>query len=115
MMTPQKVVAMYERGAITGHEAAMRLCDFAATLDPATFVQVVPEELLRDIRERTADIPHPDQARRFAMGSYVSTLDPEAEKARVLAESRQYVAGLRTWKAYFESIGRDHPPTGEEP
>lgn len=114
-MTPQKVLALYERGVFATGEMCSRLCSLAADHNPATFSDQVPPELLADIRERSALIPHPGELIR--MGSYcgVEPPDPVEEAAREKAETERYIAGLRTWKAYFESVGQTISPIGEQP
>ena len=112
-MTPQKVLAWYEEGRITATSAVIDLCQFAADRDPATLAELVPAEWLADIRERTVDIPTPDSVRIVFGGTWVGSAEAYATWER--AEKERYVAGLRTWKAYFESVGQGYPPTGEEP
>lgn len=105
MVTPQKLLALYERGMFSDHEAASRLCDLAAEFEPATFAELVDVGLLADIRERSAVIPHPGELIR--VGSYcgVEPPDPVEEAARVQVERERYIAGLRAWKAYFDATG----------
>lgn len=114
-VTPQKVLAGYESGRIVAGEAMFRLCHLAVEYDPATFADQMPAEWLADIRQRTADIPKPEEFRIFGSVCNAGPLDPAVEAAKEIAAKERYVAGLRTWKAYFESVGRDSTPTGEQP
>jgi hypothetical protein len=112
-VTPQKVLAWYEEGKITSCGAVLQFCGLAATLDPATFAEMVPAEWLADIRERTVNIATPDNVRIVWGITWVGS--PGAYAAWEKAERERYVAGLRTWKAYFESVERTDSPTGEQP
>jgi hypothetical protein len=104
VVTPQKVLDWYEQGRMVAGEAVCRLCDLATRYEPATFAESVPTEWLADIRDRTTNIPTPEQVRIVFGGTCVG--GAEAYKAWEKAEKERYVAGLRTWKAYFESVER---------
>ena len=104
-MTPQKLLAYYERGMFTDHEVLNRFIDLAVDLNPATFATFaadVPAEWMDELREMSSQSPPP---RTFRVGSWCSAepFDPEAWAAQQKAERERYVAGLRTWKAYFDA------------
>lgn len=103
-MTPQKVLAWYEEGRITAGDAVLRLCDLAAILDPATFAELVPAEWLADIRERTVNIPTLDEVLIIWGATWVGP--PVAYAAWEREAKERYVAGLRAWKAYFDTTDR---------
>ncbi len=104
-MTPQKLLAWYEKGTITDTEAVNRLINLALEQDPAAFATDVPAEWLAELREMSSRTPPP---RTFRLVSRAGPFNPE----EWAAEQERYVAGLRTWKAYFESVERVIQPTG---
>ena len=112
-MTPQKLLAYYERGMFVAGETVFRLCQLATEYHPATFAMEVPTEMLADIRQQSQDIPKPDEMLIAQSVCNEESWTPEKHAATQRAEKERYIAGLRTWKAYFESVERSIPPTGE--
>ena len=110
-MTPGKTIDSYKRGLITAVEAAGWLCELRGYSDAAEFAAEVPEPILAILQERTATIPKPEEV--FPVGGLGGPgyVEGSPEKR---AEQERYVAWLRTWKAYFESVERVIPPTGEQ-
>jgi hypothetical protein len=101
-MTPQKLLADYEKGRITTTGAVNSLIHLAIGHDPASFVTDVPEEWLAELREMSSRNPPP---RTFTLASVCNAepFDPEEEATREKAARERYVAGLKTWKAYFDA------------
>lgn len=102
-VTPQKVLYRYEAGRITVGSAVIQVCQLASDQNPATFAESLPSEWLTELRERTANIPTPEEIRIVWGVTWVGT--PEAYSVWEKAEQERYVAGLRAWKAYFDAIG----------
>ena len=102
-MTPQQLVAWYQKGVITGHEAVNRLVKLVIDQAPAGFAVELPAEWLADIREQSADIPNPDEMLLVESVCNDESWTPEKHAARQRAEKERYVAGLRVWKAYFDA------------
>ncbi len=107
-MTPHRYLTSYDRGHLTASEVAERLINLVAEHPPADYGGDVPEPILDVIRRRTEVIPNPEEVIIFRFGPGYGKGTPEER-----AEQERYVAGLRTWKAYFESVERVIPPTGE--
>ena len=104
-MTPQKLLALYEKGYFTDTEAVNLFIDMALDQDPAKFAVGVPAEWLAVLRELSSQTPPP---RTIRLGSWCSAepFDPVAWAAQEKAGRERYVAGLRTWKAYFDAADR---------
>lgn len=100
-MTPEKILSAYERGILTSHEAIGKLCLLALEFDPATFATLLPTEWLNYLRERTVRIPEPEEV--IFLRSWCGGEPSEQWLAEERAEKERYVAGLRTWKAYFDA------------
>jgi hypothetical protein len=104
-VTPQKLLAYYERGIFVGGETVYRLCQLAKEYQPATFAEQVPAEMMADIRERSGNIPKPEELLLVQSVCNDESWTLEKHEARQRAEKERYVAGLRAWKAYFDSLG----------
>ena len=93
-----RYVASYHRGVLTAVEVATRLVELATTFDLASVAAETPDAVLAEVRGRTTDIPNPEDVIvfRFGPGFGQGTEEERAEQER-------YVAGLRTWKAYFDA------------
>jgi hypothetical protein len=91
-MTPQGVLTDYHKGRTTETGAVIDLCLLATEHDPATFAQLMPTEWLADVREQAELLP---QVRRW--------FRPGMSEAEWSREQERYVAGLRAWKAYFDT------------
>lgn len=107
-MTPRKLLALYERGVFSDQEAVNRFVELAMEQAPDTFAAFltnVPEEWLAELRERTAVIPRPEEL--ISVRPYCGLEPPnfEAMRAEEQKGKERYIAGLRTWEAYFESVG----------
>jgi hypothetical protein len=87
-------------------ETVFRLCQLATEYHPVTFALEVPTEMLADIQEQSANIPNPDEILLVESVCNDESWTPERHAARQRAVKERYVAGLRTWKAYFESVER---------
>jgi hypothetical protein len=101
-MTPQKLLAWYEEGRITAMSAVIDLCELAADRDPATFAAEVPAEWLDQLHEMSSRTPPPRTARLVSV-CRAGPFDPEEWEAQQKAERERFVAGLKAWKAYFDS------------
>jgi hypothetical protein len=99
--TPETVTASYERGILTKDEALFRLFILAIEFEPAAFATQMPAEWLADIRERTRNIPTPEELLFLFGGMWVGSMQEYAALKK--SEKECYVAGLMAWKAYFDS------------
>ncbi len=113
-MTPQRLLAWYEAGQITANDAVGQLCRLAAETDPATFAELLPAEWVDEVRAKTVRIPRPEEFFILRSVCNAGPYDPAEEVARERVEKERYVTGLRTWKAYFESVRRIDSPTGDQ-
>ena len=102
-MTPQKWLAWYDEGRITGHETVFRLVQAATDHDPTSFAELVPADTLTELRAKTVYIPTPDEFRIVRSVCRIGPFDAAEEAAKKLTEKERFVAGLRAWKAYFDA------------
>lgn len=105
-MTPQKLMAWYEKGYITGHEAVNRFIELAMEQVPdsfAAFLAETPAEWLAELRERTVVVPRPEEL--ISIRPYCGTEPPDVDAMRAKEQEgkERYIAGLRVWKAYFDA------------
>ncbi|MDY3554647.1 hypothetical protein R5W24_003773 [Gemmata sp. JC717] len=70
---PEKLVAGYHRGMITGHELVWQLITAATRISPKELLPLVPEELLNDVRQRGLNPPDSPEAAPRVIASVCST------------------------------------------
>lgn len=108
-MTPQKLLAYYEKGYLTDQEVMNRFIELAMEQAPDTFAAFladVPAEWLAELCERASVIPRPDELISIRPYCGLEPPDFEAIRAKEQEGKERYIAGLRAWKAYFDATDR---------
>lgn len=111
MIDPERLIRMWEEGKIGNSECESRLCELASRHPPASFADKVPAEFLDEIRERTVNIPRPEDLISIFGGTVILATQADVDAWHQEREARKvrYVEGLRAWKAYYEAVGSPEP------
>jgi hypothetical protein len=96
---PEKLIASYDRGMITGHELAFRLIQAAAIHPPEEILPLVPDELLAEVRERGLNPPARLEDMRFAR--MVSISEPDELMAWEREQQATYYEGAWRWYRFL--------------
>jgi hypothetical protein len=103
-MTPETVVAAYERGTVAKVSAVSWLCDFATQYDPVSFAEQVPDDLLAELREQTLKFSKSSEIIILQSVCEAKPFDLEEWVARQRVAKERSFKGLNAWKIYFDSV-----------
>jgi hypothetical protein len=105
---PVKLLRMYDRGGLTGHELCFHLLKAAATLSPAEIAPLLPPNVLADVRRESAEPPSSLAGLVwFGGGNFISQAGMEQ---RIREDQRLWLAGVWEWHRYFRA-GQDEGRT----
>jgi hypothetical protein len=96
---PNKLVAAYNRGMITGHELTFRLIQAAARHPPEEILPLVPEELFADVKQRGLNPPERPEEMRFAQ--MVSAIGPYDTSKWEREQQVAYYDGAWRWYRFL--------------
>ena len=96
---PEKLVAAYQRGMITGHELGSLLIQAAANHPPEEILPLVPDELLDDVRQQGLNPPKRPEDMRFARS--VCNVGPYDSAAWEREQQVTYYDGAWRWYRFL--------------
>jgi hypothetical protein len=97
---PQRLLDLYERGAITVSELEYEAIRAAREHPPETLVTALPTEVLEKIRDK-AVVPENTEWRTCRIATYDRNVDPEVIAANERDEQARWRDGLAQWRKYF--------------
>ncbi|MBN9119795.1 MAG: hypothetical protein J0I06_11660 [Planctomycetes bacterium] len=99
---PEKLVATYNRGMITGHELVLRLIEAATQYPPEEILPLVPEELVAELKQRGTNPPdRPEAVRTVQAGCYAGPHDPQAWERKEREDRAAYYEGVWRWHEFW--------------
>jgi hypothetical protein len=109
MEEASRLLANYERGAITRMELIGRLVDFAADTSPEGIAPLLSADCLRELEDLSVHPPPSpaDAPRRFAFETRVGPVDTQADQQR---QQQSWYDGAWSWHRYFRGAGTEHDP-----